>query len=185
MSREKIKNFIKDLLNSLDNSKFFLDNPSVAKKDIKKFLTYTLNSFNSPKLSESESYKLFTDGASRGNPGLSGAGFVLLDRNDNILLTGKKFLNIKTNNEAEYIALIFALEKIAEKSIKRVNIYLDSELVVKQLKGEYKVKNLRLQELYEKVKSLLEKFDFTINHVKRSENKIADKLANEAIDEYR
>jgi len=177
MCRKQIRDFLEFLLDSIDSSDFFKSHPNVSKSIIKEFLEQQIKNY-----SESENFKLYTDGASRGNPGLAGAGFVLLDGANNELLSGKKFLGEKTNNEAEYYALILALEKISEIGINKIDIFLDSELIVKQLKGEYKVKNKRLIKLYDRVKNLLRNFEYTVSHVKREKNKVADKLANEAID---
>ncbi len=178
MYRKQIKEYLEYLIKSLDTSDFVKKNPKVNKENIKEFLEKQIKS-----LSLENTYKLFSDGASRGNPGLAGAGYIILDENGEEVFSGKKFLHEKTNNEAEYLALILALEKIHELGINRVDIFMDSELVVKQLKGEYKVKNRRLKPLYERVLTLLENFDYKIFHVKREKNKSADKLANRAIDE--
>lgn len=125
---------------------------------------------------------LYTDGASRGNPGEAGAGALLTNEQ------GKEFplsryLGIKTNNQAEYEALILGLEALIQYQPEEVEIYADSELMVKQLNGEYKVKNEGLKPHYEKVKNLLKNFKkVLIRHIPREENKRADELANEAID---
>ena len=132
--------------------------------------------------------KIFTDGASRGNPGLAGIGFAVVSNEGELFETHKKFLGKYTNNYAEYVALIESvrlLRKI-DREFDEINFYLDSELVVKQIKGEYKIKHKDLiklsLEFWKEIKSLNKKF--SINHIPREENKLADKLANEAIDEY-
>lgn len=132
-------------------------------------------------------YKLFTDGGARGNPGPSGAGAVLLDSSasaNNIVAKANKYLGIGTNNEAEYKALLLGLNLALENNVKKIVCYLDSELVVKQLNGEYKVKNARLKKLFDEVllvRSTFEKISFI--HVKRDKNSDADALVNLAIDE--
>jgi ribonuclease HI/probable phosphoglycerate mutase len=127
---------------------------------------------------------LFTDGACRGNPGQGGAGAVLLGRNGEVLGTAKKFLGHCTNNIAEYRALILGLEMALERGTSAISIYLDSELLVRQIQGIYRVKNPDLKPLMVEIRDLMDRFDaWKIEHVPRSENALADGLANEAIDE--
>jgi ribonuclease HI len=126
---------------------------------------------------------LYCDGASRGNPGPSGAGVVILAENGEQIFELSRFLDNATNNEAEYKALIRGLSAAADIGIKRVQIFLDSELVVNQLLGAYKVRNPRLLQLFEEAMSRLRLFDeYAIFHVGRELNQKADRLANEAID---
>ncbi len=128
-------------------------------------------------------YTAFVDGASRGNPGLAGAGIYLLGPDGKPFKRLKKFLGIVTNNVAEYSALIAALESAKRFGIKRLRVMGDSELVVKQVKGIYRVKSPDLKPLYESVSELIRFFDsFEIRHVRRDKNAEADQLANEAID---
>lgn len=129
--------------------------------------------------------QLFTDGASRGNPGQAGAGVVLAGPDGRIVCCEKKYLGICTNNEAEYRALNLGLEKALKEKFRNLNIYLDSELVVRQMEGVYKIKNARLFELSRETRRLLSYLDsYSIRHIPRKENSAADKLANEAIDEH-
>lgn len=126
---------------------------------------------------------LYCDGASRGNPGPSGAGIVILDKSGEHILELSRFLDDATNNEAEYKALIRGLGAAADIGLKRVQVFLDSELVVNQLLGAYKVRNPRLLLLFEEAMSGLRLFDeYAIFHVGRELNQKADRLANEAID---
>ena len=126
---------------------------------------------------------LYCDGASRGNPGPSGAGVVILDNNGEQIFELSRFLDNATNNEAEYKALIRGLRAAADIGIKRLQIFLDSELVVNQLLGTYKVRNPRLIKLFDETMSRLRQFDeYAIFHVGRELNQEADRLANEAID---
>lgn len=132
-------------------------------------------------------YTIHTDGGARGNPGPAGAGVVIESEGKKIEL--KKYLGIKTNNQAEYEALIMALEHILEifpDDPKLVTVYcfLDSELVVKQLNGQYKVKNLEIKNLVAQVQSLSSHLhQFEVKHIPREKNQQADKLVNLAIDE--
>ena len=127
---------------------------------------------------------LYTDGASRGNPGEGGAGVVLTDLEDNIVLEEKLYLGKCTNNQAEYRALILGLEEAKVLKPSKLVIRADSELLVRQLQGLYKVKNEGLQPLYLKAMKLLKGFSsLKIEHIPRERNKKADKLANRAIDE--
>ncbi|MDI6777407.1 MAG: ribonuclease HI family protein [Syntrophales bacterium] len=127
---------------------------------------------------------LYTDGACRGNPGYGGAGVVLTDEKGNIVGTTRKFLGLCTNNLAEYRALIIGLEEALRRRCRQLHIFLDSELLVKQINGAYRVKNDKLKILMGDVKRLLASFDgYVIEHIRRDKNRAADKLANQAIDE--
>jgi ribonuclease HI len=126
---------------------------------------------------------MYCDGASRGNPGPSGAGVLILDQHDRQILELSSFLETATNNQAEYLALISGLKAAEDIGIKRLQIFLDSELVVKQVLGEYRVRNPRLLPLFREVMARLQQFDdYAIVHVSREFNQQADKLANDAID---
>lgn len=126
---------------------------------------------------------IHTDGGSRGNPGKAGIGCVIENQNgekEEIY----KYIGVTTNNIAEYMALKTALLRAAELGEKNVSVFMDSELVVKQIKGEYKVRNEGLKPLYNEVMDIIKRFDsFEITHVMRSDNKEADRLANKAMDE--
>ncbi len=127
---------------------------------------------------------IFVDGASRGNPGQAGAGVVMRDHEGNVIKKLKRYLGVTTNNVAEYQALVTALEAAHGLKIRKVRVFADSELMVKQITGVYRVKSPELKPLYEKARGLLETFmEFGITHVYREENSVADGLANEAIDE--
>ena len=127
--------------------------------------------------------RLHADGGSRGNPGPAGAGAVLYGRDGKILHEWKCYLGIGTNNEAEYRGLILGLTESLGKGYRNLSIFLDSELVVRQLTGRYRVKNERLKKLYDEVTALLDGLEcWTIAHVARDGNREADRLVNEAID---
>lgn len=126
---------------------------------------------------------IFTDGGARGNPGPAGIGAVIYNDKKEKLVEISKYLGETTNNQAEYQALISALKKAKEIGGRELDVFLDSELVVKQLNREYKVKNKDLAPLFLEVYSLslnFSKIKFT--HVYREKNKEADRLANEAMD---
>jgi|SRR3989344_679441 len=125
---------------------------------------------------------MHTDGGARGNPGPAGIG-VVLEYNDQ-KKNYKKFIGTATNNQAEYQAVILGLEKAKEAGIQEVDVFLDSELVQQQLIGGYKVKNQDLASLFVKVWNLQQSFKkVKYIHVRRTDNKEADKLVNQAIDE--
>ena len=127
--------------------------------------------------------KIFTDGGARGNPGPAGIGAVAYDESGKAVFTVSEYIGEATNNQAEYKAVIAALEKAKECNAQELDFYLDSELIVKQIKREYKVKNADLSPLFLKVYNLtlgFKKVKFT--HVPREKNKEADRLVNEAID---
>ncbi len=133
--------------------------------------------------------KIFTDGGSRGNPGIAGAGAVVYDEEGNEIRTVSKFLGKKTNNWAEYEAVILGLElayKHFKKETKEIEfeIKMDSQLVQRQLKGVYKIKEPTLKEQYLRIHNLIVKYFPNIKfvHIPREENKRADELANIAMD---
>lgn len=128
------------------------------------------------------SYVMFTDGGARGNPGPAAIG-VIIKHNDKIVRELGIFLGEKTNNEAEYTALITGLETCKEIGVTDLTCKLDSELVVKQVNGEYKVKEARLKEMWAKVKKLQTSFkNIAFVHVLRNQNKEADALVNKTLD---
>ena len=126
---------------------------------------------------------IHSDGGARGNPGPSGIGVVLNDESGAVVAEISRYLGETTNNQAEYKALIAGLEKAKDLEVEEVACYLDSELVVKQLNHEYKVKSADLAPLFLKVHNLSLSFKkISYTHVRREQNKIADRLANEAMD---
>lgn len=129
-------------------------------------------------------YLLYTDGAARGNPGPAGAGAYICTEDGEAVAEIAEYIGETTNNVAEYQGLIFGLKKLIELGGQEVEIRADSELMVKQLKGEYRVKHPNLIPLYREVRTLLEKVpSYKIIHVRREMNKEADRLSNQAIDE--
>ena len=128
------------------------------------------------------SYSLYSDGASRGNPGHSGIGVVIKDENSKIVKKVSQYIGQGTNNVAEYIALIVGLEEAVKLGIKDIEAFLDSELLVKQIEGAYKVKSEHLKPLLFLVKYLSNFFPGIVyKHIPREKNKEADRLASEAV----
>ena len=127
--------------------------------------------------------KLFTDGGARGNPGPAAYGYVLEAEDGTVLAARGERIGVATNNVAEYRALIAGLEKAVELAVPEVEVVSDSELLVKQMNGEYRVKNAALQDLSIQASRLareLGKVSYTA--VRREHNKLADQLVNEALD---
>ena len=130
-----------------------------------------------------DSIIMHTDGAARGNPGPAAIGVTLKDEKGNLLDTVSKYLGVTTNNQAEYRAVIAGLEKALKLGAKQVTLYSDSELVVRQILGRYKVKNAGLLPLYQEALKLIGKLDnFKAINVLRGKNAEADALANQALD---
>ncbi len=126
---------------------------------------------------------LYADGGSRGNPGPAASGAVLVDPSGEIVDTVGLFLGRATNNVAEWTALCIGLERAAERGINRLAVRMDSELVVKQLRGEYRVKHEGLQPLFRRARALLNKFEHVdVAHVRRKDNALADRVVNEVLD---
>jgi len=130
-----------------------------------------------------ENLTIYTDGASRGNPGPAAAGFVLADQNAKEIAAKGVYLGRATNNVAEYTGLVKALEAAKQIGAKQLRIYSDSNLMVQQINGRYKVKSERIRPLFQQVISLLEGFGkWQIEHITRDKNTKADKLCNRALD---
>ena len=126
---------------------------------------------------------IHVDGAARGNPGPAAIGATLKDEQGSLIACISQRIGNTTNNQAEYSAAIAALEKAVNSGIKQVELRSDSELVVKQIKGIYRVKKPHLKPLYQQVKQLVDSLeDFKIVHIPREQNAEADNLANKALD---
>lgn len=129
-------------------------------------------------------YRANIDGGSRGNPGPASYGVVVRDAKGEIVARLKKYIGHSTNNVAEYFGLIAALDYAEAQGIRALRIESDSELMVKQMRGQYKVKSEDLRPLFERAKKMSQTFDsFRIDHVYREHNREADALANQALDE--
>ena len=155
----------------------------IPKKDQQKFLDQAIErALKEHELMNAEEVEVFVDGGSRGNPGPAGGGFAVYS-NGRLALKGSEFFGEKTNNQAEYLALRLALRETYDKfGDVKIKCYMDSELVVHQMNGDYKVKSENVQPLFAEIQRLVDQFkEFSIKHVKREQNKIADKLANAAM----
>lgn len=128
--------------------------------------------------------RLYSDGAARGNPGLAGAGAVLVEPSGQVVDRIGKFLGKQTNNYAEYMGLLLGLRRARELSVREVEVFADSELMLRQLGGRYQVKSTSLRPLYEEALTLLNDFErVKLVHVPREMNRAADEMSNRAIDE--
>ncbi len=129
-----------------------------------------------------DSVDVYVDGGARGNPGPAGGGFAVF-RGGEKLLEGSEFYGEKTNNQAEYLALRTALREVFNRfPDSSIHCFMDSQLVVEQMNGNYKVKNENIRPIFEEVQRIAGQFkNFRIKHVERGQNKLADKLANQAM----
>lgn len=128
---------------------------------------------------------IYSDGGSRGNPGPSAAGYVIVDSDRNVIAEGGEYLGITTNNQAEYQGVRLGLEKALELGISHVNFRVDSMLVVNQMKGLYKIKNRELWPIHERIRLLVSKFSVvTFRHVQREFNQLADGMVNKTLDNH-
>ncbi|CAN5652062.1 hypothetical protein BH23PAT1_BH23PAT1_1640 [soil metagenome] len=136
-----------------------------------------------PKIQTRKELKLYSDGGSRGNPGPSASGYVLMDMENTIISERGVYLGITTNNQAEYHSLRLGLEEAKKLGAREVEVYMDSMLVVNQMKGIFKVKNRDLWPIHEAAKELAEFFKkITYTHIPRELNKLADAEVNKVLD---
>ncbi len=129
--------------------------------------------------------KVFCDGGSRGNPGPAASGVVITTTNDEVIGEYHEYLGLRTNNYAEYSAVILGLSELkAHQGVARADFYLDSELVTKQLNGQYRVKHVDMKPLYTRVQELLAAtgIEVSFSHVRREYNKLADAQVNVCLD---
>jgi ribonuclease HI len=160
--------------------------PEVTYETPVKIIHFTLHKLKDlqqnrgPTLTEA---KLYADGGSRGNPGPSASGFAILDMSENIVVKKGVYLGITTNNQAEYLALKLGLEEARARHVRKLHVYMDSMLVVNQMKGVFKVKNRDLWPIHEAIQTLLPQFEYiSFSHVPRELNKVADAEVNNALD---
>lgn len=136
--------------------------------------------------SSDDSIVIYSDGGSRGNPGPSAAGYVVLNMQQEVIAEGGEYLGITTNNQAEYQGVRLGLEKAIELGYKKVDFKIDSMLVVNQMKGYYKIKNRELWPINERIRALMTKFDrVTFTHVNRQFNQLADGMVNKTLDAHK
>lgn len=143
------------------------------------------SSQNDDKKSTNVEYTIYTDGGSRGNPGPSAAGFIIVDNQQKVVAQGGEYIGITTNNTAEYQGVRLGLEQAIQMQAKRISFKLDSMLVVNQMNGIYKIKNKELWPIHERIRELmshLEHVSFT--HVPREKNQLADGVVNKTLDEH-
>ncbi len=138
---------------------------------------------NDDKKTSSDSITIFTDGGSRGNPGPSAAGFVIINDRQEVIAEGGEYLGITTNNQAEYQGVRLGLEEAKNLGFKKVDFKIDSMLVVNQMKGYYKIKNRELWPIHERIRLLMADFArVTFTHVPRQLNQLADGMVNKTLD---
>ncbi len=136
--------------------------------------------------SSDDSIVIYSDGGSRGNPGPSAAGYIVLNSRQEVIAEGGEYLGITTNNQAEYQGVRLGLEKAIELGFKKVDFKLDSMLVVNQMKGFYKIKNRELWPINERIRMLMTQFDrVTFTHVNRQFNQLADGMVNKTLDAHK
>jgi ribonuclease HI len=126
---------------------------------------------------------VYTDGGARGNPGPAAAGGVIVGAEGALIAEVSEYIGVATNNVAEYRALILTLRRALDEGCRNVDIRMDSELVVRQLEGKYRVKDAKMRPLHATAVKLLAMFERAdVRHVRRDENKLADKLVNAVLD---
>lgn len=141
---------------------------------------------NDGKNTSPSSITVFSDGGSRGNPGPSAAGFVIVNDRQEVVSEGGEYLGITTNNQAEYHGVRLGLERAKDLGYKNIDFKVDSMLVVNQMKGVYKIKNRELWPIHERIRELIADFDkVTFTHVNRQFNQLADAVVNKTLDERR
>jgi ribonuclease HI len=187
MSREQMREAAARLLRRLAEdspltaiSKHITD---LEKREIGDLLGFAADTIAQSPSSVIGEVTIFVDGASIGNPGPAGAGVLIVDRQDKKIAEICEPLGVTTNNVAEYRALILGLKKARELGIRSVHVRADSELMVKQISGDYRVKDEKLQVLSREALDIIDSFDsFDILHVDRSKNQAADRLSKRAAD---
>jgi ribonuclease HI len=187
-----VESVLSYLAQTLSVAKTLKKFPALKPKDLQEILERCLQLLSKGKVELSSAlppkrkkeFSIHTDGASRGNPGEAGIGIVIADEHGKTVKELKAYLGMATNNVAEYRAVLVALEKAFELGAESVIISMDSELVVRQITGEYKVREAHLKTLHRQALDLLHKFrKYRLQHIPREQNRRADQLANEAIDQ--
>jgi ribonuclease HI len=148
--------------------------------------TVSVTQLNDVNKSSDDSIVIYSDGGSRGNPGPSAAGYVVLNMQQEVIAEGGEYLGITTNNQAEYQGVRLGLDKALELGFKKVDFKVDSMLVVNQMKGFYKIKNRELWPIHERIRTLMTQFDrVTFTHVNRQFNQLADGMVNKTLDAHK
>lgn len=148
--------------------------------------TVSVTQLNDVNKSSDDAIVIYSDGGSRGNPGPSAAGYVVLNNRQEVVAEGGEYLGITTNNQAEYQGVRLGLEKARELGYKKVDFKVDSMLVVNQMKGIYKIKNRELWPIHERIRTLMTHFDrVTFTHVNRQFNQLADGMVNKTLDAHK
>ncbi len=130
---------------------------------------------------------VYTDGAARGNPGPAAIGYAIYGNDDKLIDEDSKAVGVRTNNQAEYEAFVWALERVVKMGAKQASFYSDSELLVRQVNGQYRIKDLRLRDLHDLAQGYIDALDkFEIEHVSRQNERTArvDAMINDELDEY-
>ena len=169
----------------IDNNHIKAIEKTIPKKEQKAFVDQAIEkALEEYKIAHSEAIEVFIDGGARGNPGPAGGGFAVY-RGGKMILKGSEYFGEKTNNQAEYLALRLALREVYDQfADAKIHCFMDSQLAVEQMKGNYKVKSENIRPLYTEVSRIADQFKhFQIEHVRREQNKMADQLANEAMDQ--
>lgn len=182
---ENEKNVVHIWLNQNDNN---LKNTSIDQSMASKINSIldssVLKDSQSNELMYYEYIKIYADGGSRGNPGPSACGYVIMDKDNKILSDQGVYIGITTNNQAEYMALKLALEDSIKYGAKSIDVYMDSLLVINQMKNIFKIKNRELWPVHEAIQIILKRFHHVnFYHIPRELNKLADRAVNRALDE--
>jgi ribonuclease HI len=190
MTRERMREAAARLLRRLAEGPILAtvseEIPDMDRREIGELLVFAADAIAPPPLTAVGEATIHVDGASIGNPGPAGAGVVIMDGNDKRIAEVCQPLGVATNNVAEYRALIIGLRKASELGVRRVHVRADSELMVKQISGQYRIKDDKLQALSLEAMDIIDSFDsFDILHVDRSKNRDADRLSKRAADASR
>jgi mutator protein MutT len=165
-----------------ESSKLLL---GISQQDITTVNEHELIENDVSKTSDVSHLIVYSDGGSRGNPGPSASGFVIMDSSENVIHEGGMYLGITTNNQAEYHGVRLGLEKAAAMNARSVDFRIDSLLVVNQMNGVYKIKNRDLWPIHERIRELMTQFDkVTFTHVRREFNQLADGMVNKILDAH-
>lgn len=177
---KKVSNIQQDLLT--ESSKLLL---GISQQNIQSIKEQELIGSDVVSTIETSHAIIYSDGGSRGNPGPSAAGFIIMNDREDVLHEGGMYLGITTNNQAEYQGVRLGLEKAIELSIKTIEFRLDSLLVVNQMNGIYSIKNRELWPIYERIVELTKQFKkVTFTHVRREFNQLADGMVNKILDAH-